>query len=256
MPDAMRILVLGSGTSHGVPVPGCDCHVCRSPNPKNKRTRASILVSYNRRNVLIDTATDFRQQAICNGVNRVDAILYTHSHADHLHGIDDLRSYCYMQQGPIPAYADERTADVIRTSFRYIFRGINEGGGIPSIDLRVIDGPFDLFGEKVIPVKIFHGPRQILGYRIRDCAYLTDCSRIPEESKQYLRNLDILILTGLRNEPHRTHLSVPESVQLIEELRPRRALLTHISHRLEHETANAQLPAGVELAYDGMTLWS
>ena len=248
----MRITVLGSGTSHGVPVPTCKCDVCRSKNPKNKRTRASILIQYNARSILVDTGTDFRQQALDNDIERVDAVLFTHAHADHIHGFDDIRVYCHRRNRPIPAYADAKTARTVRRAFAYVFRGINEGGGIPSIDLKVIDGGFKLFGRKITPVPLMHGRRRILGFRIGRFAYATDCSGIPKRSKELLRGLDALIITGLRPTPHRTHFSVGQALEAIAELKPRRAYLTHITHDIDHDATNAELPDGVELAWDGL----
>ena len=252
----MRITVLGSGTSHGVPVPTCNCKVCKSKNPKDRRTRCSILIQYNDRNVLVDTSTDFRQQALDNKIKRVDAILFTHAHADHIHGLDDIRVYCHGRDRPIPCFADGRTARIIRSSFAYIFRGVNEGGGIPSIDMRVIDGSFRLFGRKIKPFRLLHGKRSILGFRIGRFAYATDCSGVPKRSRELLRGLDNLIITGLRPTPHRTHFSVDQALEVIEELKPRRAYLTHITHLLDHDKTNADLPKHVRLAYDGMVIQS
>jgi phosphoribosyl 1,2-cyclic phosphate phosphodiesterase len=249
----MQIIVLGSGTSHGVPVPGCDCVVCRSANPKNKRFRASIIFRYGGKNVLVDTATDFRSQAVANDVRAVDAVLFTHSHADHIYGLDDLRAYS-QRQGPIRCFADEETAATLRRAFEYIFVGKNEGGGIPEIGLNVIKGPFDLFGRTIQPIEIRHGRRTILGFRAGRAAYLTDCSGIPPQSMPLLDDLELLIITGLRWEPHATHFSVGQALEVVKAVRPGRTLLTHICHRLEHEATNAALPTGVELAYDGMVV--
>ncbi|MEW6357555.1 MAG: MBL fold metallo-hydrolase [Planctomycetota bacterium] len=252
----MRITVLGSGTSHGVPMPLCKCKVCTSRNPKNKRTRASILIEYNGRTVLVDTATDFRQQALVNNIRRLDAILFTHAHADHIHGLDDIRLYCHHRGRAIPAYAGPATARIIRRSFAYVFRGVNEGGGIPDIDLRVINAKFPLYRRTVIPVPLWHGKRKILGFRIGRFAYTTDCSGIPKKSMELLRGLDVLIITGLRPTPHRTHFSVGQALEIIEELKPKRAYLTHITHLLDHDKTNAELPRHVKLAHDGLVIES
>jgi len=237
-------------------MPVCKCAVCTSKDPKNKRTRASVLIEYNDRAILVDTATDFRQQALDNDIQRVDAILFTHGHADHIHGLDDIRLYCYYRRRAIPAYANPSTARVIRQSFAYVFRGVNEGGGIPKIDLRVIDGRFTLYGRKVIPVPLWHGKRKILGFRIGRFAYATDCSGIPKRSMELLRGLDVLLITGLRPTPHRTHFSVDQALEMINELKPRHAYLTHITHLLDHEKTNAALPGHVNLAYDGLVIES
>ena len=247
----MQVIVLGSGTSHGVPVPGCDCAVCRSPNPKDKRFRASIILRLDGKNVLFDTAPDFRSQAIANNILTIDAVFFTHAHADHIFGLDDVRAYS-QRQGRIRCFAAEVTADIIRKSFEYIFIGRNEGGGIPQIELSVLDGPVELFGRRIEPIEIMHGKRPILGFRVGPIAYLTDCSGIPPQSLERLKGLKLLIITGLRWEPHATHFSIGQSLDVAKVLRPERVLFTHICHRLEHDATNALLPAGTELAYDGM----
>ena len=249
----MQVIVLGSGTSHGVPVPGCDCAVCRSPNPKNKRFRASVIFRFDGRNALIDTPPDFRSQAIANDIRTIDAVLFTHGHADHIYGLDDLRAYS-QRQGPIPCFAGERTAATLTKAFEYIFRGHNEGGGIPEIVLKVIAGPVEFFGRTIEPIEILHGKRTIYGFRAGGVAYLTDCSGIPSHSMARLSGLKLLIITGLRWEPHATHFSIGQSLEVAKVLRPERVLFTHICHRLEHEATTAALPPGTELAYDGMVV--
>ena len=249
----MQVIVLGSGTSHGVPVPGCGCAVCQSINPKNKRFRASIVFRLNGHNVLVDTTPDFRSQAIANDLRTIDAVLFTHAHADHIYGLDDLRAYS-QRQGPIRCFAGEATAAILRRSFEYIFIGRNEGGGIPEIELNILNGPVELFGRAIEPIEVLHGKRTIHGFRAGGAAYLTDCSGIPPQSLARLSGLKLLIITGLRWEPHATHFSIGQGLEVAKALRPERILFTHICHRLEHEATNAALPSGAELAYDGMVI--
>lgn len=250
----MKITFLGTGTSHGVPVIGCDCRVCKSPNPKNHRTRPSILVQYNGASVLVDTATELRLQALRNGISKVDAVLFTHTHADHIFGLDDLRGFNLRREGSIPCYGDRESIANIRRIFEYIFIETQKGGGKPKIELRAIEGRFNLFGLDIIPVKIMHGELPILGFRFNDVAYLTDCSRISDESKELLRGLRLMILDALRFRPHPTHFSLSEALGVVEELRPDRTLFTHICHDMDHDEVNRTLPYYAQLSYDGLTL--
>ncbi len=249
----MRVTFLGTGTSHGVPRIGCSCPVCRSADPHNRRARPSVLLSYADRNVIIDTSTDFRQQMLAHPVETLDAILFTHKHADHVHGLDDVRVYSDVQ-GPIGVYADPNTCRALRQTFTYIFDAGNRIGGVPKLKLHEIDGPFELFGRTVIPVPVMHGKELVLGYRIGNFAYLTDCSAIPDESLDLLGGLDVLVLDALRFRPHPTHFSVDESVELAGIIAANRTLFTHVCHDLDHQTTNGMLPRDVGLAYDGLVL--
>jgi phosphoribosyl 1,2-cyclic phosphate phosphodiesterase len=251
-----RVIVLGSGTSHGVPMIGCTCAVCRSTDPRDRRTRPSIFIDVDGGpSILVDTSTDLRQQAITHGISRVDAILYTHSHADHIMGLDDVRRFNVMQAGAIPAYADDRTSTDLRRAFAYVFEPTGEqGGGIPQLSLTTIDGPFRVGAVGIQPVPIFHGARPILGFRFGSFAYLTDCNRIADEAWPLLEGLDILILDALRHRPHPTHFTVAEALKVVDRVKPRQTYFTHICHDLPHEATNASLPGGVELAYDGLAL--
>jgi phosphoribosyl 1,2-cyclic phosphate phosphodiesterase len=251
-----RVIVLGSGTSHGVPMIGCTCAVCRSNDPRDRRTRPSIFVEVDGGpSILVDTSTDLRQQALTRGLARVDAILYTHSHADHIMGLDDVRRFNALRDGEIPAYADERTANDLKRTFAYVFNPPSEkGGGIPAISLTTVEGAFNVGGVRVQTVPIFHGARPILGFRFGSFAYLTDCNRIPDEAWPLLEDLDVLILDALRHRPHPTHFTVAEALQVVERAGPRQTYLTHICHDLPHAATNASLPSGVELAYDGLEL--
>jgi phosphoribosyl 1,2-cyclic phosphate phosphodiesterase len=265
----MRVTVLGSGTSHGVPAIGCDCAVCRSSDPHDRRTRPSILlelpaepaappVAAAVRSILVDTSTDLRTQALANEVRRVDAVLFTHHHADHIFGIDDLRRYNQMQRGSIPCFGDRATLATLREMFSYIFVApAQAGGGLPQLTLSPVAGPFSLGGVEIVPVPLLHGRLPVLGFRIGTFAYLTDCNRIPDESWPLLTSgggVRTLILDALRERPHSTHFSVPEALAVVERLSPDRTYLTHICHDLPHEATNARLPRGVELAYDGLVL--
>ena len=248
------LTVLGSGTSMGVPTIGCSCRVCHSSDPRDRRTRPSILLEYAERFVLIDTTPDFRQQAIRENITRLDAIVYTHAHADHILGLDDVRPLSFRSVEKIPLYAHDSTAEALQGIFRYIFDPNYKYGGIARVEMKRINGPLDLFGACFEPVKVLHGDAEIHGFRFGAAAYLTDFSEIPPESMEHLRGLDILFLDALRHRPHPTHSTVANSLRLVEELKPRRAFFTHISHDLPHEETNKTFPDHVRLAHDGLKL--
>jgi len=245
---------------------GCDCAVCRSTDPRDRRTRPSILIEIANsaisseiaratRSVLVDTSTDLRAQALARGIRRVDAILFTHSHADHIMGLDEVRRYNVLQKGPIACYGDGRTLADLRRTFEYVFASTPvASGGIPELRLFTLGGPFSLGGIEFVPVPLMHGQRTILGFRVESFAYLTDCSRIPEESWPLLDGVRTLVLDALRDRPHPTHFSVSEALDTVARLAPERAYFTHICHELSHAETCARLPAGVELAYDGLVL--
>jgi len=250
-----RLTVLGSGTSMGVPTIGCDCAVCHSADPHDRRTRPSVLLEYNGKFVLIDSTPDFREQAIREGIRQLDAVLYTHTHADHILGIDDLRPLSFRHKpNKLPLYAKPEAAEFLRNMFRYIFDANYKFGGLPLVELRPIDGPVELFGATFEPVTVIHGENEIYGFRVGSAAYLTDHSEVPKASLEKLRGLDILFLDALRRTPHPTHSTVDNSLRIVEELKPKRAFFTHICHDLPHEATNATLPENVRLSYDGMKL--
>jgi phosphoribosyl 1,2-cyclic phosphate phosphodiesterase len=261
----MRVTVLGSGTSHGVPAIGCDCEICTSTDPKDRRSRPSILLELDGRepsafagavrSILVDTSTDLRTQALDNNLRRVDAILFTHTHADHVFGIDDVRRFNHMQKSAIACYADRGTVASLRRMFSYIFDPPEQkGGGLPQLSLFEIAGRFTLGGAEIVPVPLFHGRLPILGFRVGSFAYLTDCNRIPDASWPLLDGVRTVIIDALRHRSHSTHFSVAEAIDAVHRMRAERAYFTHISHDLGHTATNAQLPAGIELAYDGLVL--
>ena len=250
----MEVLILGSGTSHGIPMIACDCAVCRSDHPRNKRTRCSALVSYYNRNVLIDTSLDFRMQMLTHDVRRLDAILFTHPHADHLHGLDDVRRLNTVQGQAIPLYASELTAREIRRQYRYAFSNDFTESSRPYVELHIVSKPFGLFDKTIIPLTVRHGDWQVTAWRIDKFAYVCDASHIDPPEMDHLRGLDCLVIDGLRHTPHPMHFSVEGALEVISELKPRRSWLTHITHELDHEITNASLPPGVELAYDGLRI--
>ena len=249
----MKITFLGSGTSMGVPTVGCDCMVCRSENPKNKRTRPSLLVQTRGRNFVIDTSSDFRQQAIREGLKRVDAVLYTHSHADHILGLDDLRPFNFFQKGHIPCFGNSETMESICEMFKYVFSEPQPGGSIPRIEPRVIDGFFEFLDVPVQPLPVFHGKMSVFGYRIGRLSYITDCSEVPDSTFSLLRGTAVLVLGVLRYEPHQTHLNVDQALRIIDRVGPDHAYFTHLSHAFDHEQSNAGLPSPAQLSFDGMT---
>lgn len=252
----MKIRVLGSGTSMGVPVVGCRCAVCTSKDPHNKRLRSSISIEVGGRHLLVDCSIDFRQQMLRWPMPRIDALLLTHTHADHVNGIDDIRSYNFMQGGPIPIYTSVHSIEDIRRRFPHCFNPIQNGGGVPRLDLKKISAgkPFEAAGIKVMPIKVMHGRLAILGFRIGDFAYMTDCSGIPAASEALLEGVDTLIISALRHRPHETHFSLAQSLEASKRLGVRRAFFTHIADELDHETTNRGLPDWAKLLYDGQVI--
>jgi phosphoribosyl 1,2-cyclic phosphate phosphodiesterase len=250
----MPITILGCGTSSGVPVIGCRCAVCVSPEPRNRRTRSSALVRTRGLNILIDTSTDLRAQSLANGVERIDAVLFTHPHADHIHGIDELRAFNHVQGGPIQCYGSGSTIERIRRVFDYIFAGDEYGGWKPNLKVAAVDGPFEHMGVGITPIEVLHGSSVILGWRIGGAAYLTDCSHIPDASGDLIKGVDTLIIGALRFKPHPAHFSVEQAIEAAEAIRPERTVLTHLSHSVDYRMHGQDLPPGVELAYDGMSI--
>ena len=249
----MKITVLGSGTSTGVPMVGCGCRVCRSDDPRDKRTRCSLLVETAGRHILVDTSTDLRQQAIRHGLPRIDAVLFTHSHADHVHGIDDLRGFHFIHKQIVPCYGSRETMTALTRNFSYIFKGMESEGYAPLLEPHSVNGPFQLFGKTFIPVPLLHGAGRATGYRVDAMAYLTDCSAIPPSSRELLDGLDLLIIDALRYTPHFTHFNIDGALEIVGELKPKRTVFTHLTHEVSCRDGD-RLPAGVELAYDGMVL--
>lgn len=259
---------LGSGTSMGVPTLGCDCAVCASAvspapgvpasSPHNRRTRPSVLISWQGHNVVIDTGPDFHAQAIRTGIRHLDAVLYTHGHADHILGMDDLRPLSFHSPKNLPLYADDPTARTIERIFDYTFSSENHYPTSAHVTLNRIPATpgaeVDLFGVRFQRIPVIHGRQTITGYRFGSVAYLTDLSALPPESLPLLTDLDVLIIDALRREPHPTHSNLANSIAIVERLKPRRAFFTHISHGLDHEPTNAELPPHIRLAYDGLEL--
>ena len=250
------MLFLGTGTSHGVPMIGCDCLVCRSEDARDKRTRPSIVVELdNGMQVLVDTTPDLRTQALAHNLRRVDALLYTHSHADHVFGLDEIRRFNALGRSAMPIFGDAPTVADVRRIFSYAFDpDAPSGGGRPDLRLWTLGGPFCIGPQEIVPVPIWHGHRLILGYRFGGLAYLTDCSGIPEPSMALLQGLDVLVLDALRRRAHPTHFNVDQAVAMAQRLQARQTYFTHITHDLGHAETCAGLPPGITLAHDGLRI--
>lgn len=250
----MKVTILGCATSTGVPIIGCPCPVCTSNNPKNIRTRCSVFIESNGQNILIDSSTDLRFQALREGITRLDAVLYTHSHADHTHGIDDLRTFNFINNMVIPCYGNELTINNLKNNFGYIFNNIHSSGGKPKLELNIVESDFSFEGINITPVEISHAKWMILGYRIGDFAYLTDCSDIPAESIEKLKGLDLLILSALRYREHPAHFSIEQAVEVAEKLNPKLTVFTHMGHEVDYDKLLNELPDNIVPAYDGMEI--
>jgi phosphoribosyl 1,2-cyclic phosphate phosphodiesterase len=253
-----QMVVLGTGTSVGVPMIGCGCDVCRSANPRNQRTRCSVILGLPEGNLLIDTSPDLRQQLLREQIGIVHAVLYTHEHADHIFGLDDLRLMQFHLGGPVPLYCEPVVEARIRKSYDYAFQATTDlhPGAVPQLIFRSIGlESFDVLGTRVTPIRLKHGKRfDVLGFRIGNVAYCTDVNAIPPESMARLRGLDVLLLDALRPSGHATHFGLEEAIQVASELAPRQTYFTHMSHELEQDATNAKLPDRMALAYDGMRI--
>ena len=249
--ETASFIILGSGTSTGVPMVGCGCRVCTSDDPHDKRTRASVLIRHDDRSILIDTSPDLRQQALREGITGIDAVLFTHSHADHVNGIDDLRGFHFMHHQVIPCFAAQPTLDILLNRFCYIFEEQNGSGYTPLLAPHLITGEVEIGNLKVIPIPLQHGNTTSIGYRIGNFAYLTDCNAIPHAAFLLLRGIEIVIIDGLRWNPHATHFNIETAIAAAQQLDPKRIVLTHLSHDVSFSDGE-KLPQGVEFAYDGM----
>lgn len=234
---------------------GCECDVCTSDDPRNKRLRPSLWIELADKHLVVDTPAEFRIQALTHRIPRIDALLFTHAHADHIFGLDDIRRFNQMQREVIPLYASSETLEALRRMFGYVFDWQNTSWAVPKAEpIPIGDEPFELFGHTIEPLLVYHGEMPVTAFRIGRFAYVTDCSRIPDETMERLEGLDLLVLDALRERPHPTHFSLSEAVAVVERLKPRRALFTHMCHELDHSSTEASLPEHIRLAYDGLAV--
>ncbi len=251
----MRVTLLGTGTSTGVPMIGCGCEVCLSKDPHDKRLRVSAMIESGDTRLIIDTSADFRQQMLAHHVKQISAILYTHHHYDHIAGFDDLRAFLFLYRKAPKCFALQSTYDFIRRTFAYAFGdAIQSGGGLPEADFEIVrDTKFTVEGLDVTPIPLMHGLLPILGYRVGSFAYLTDCNAIPDASLALLQGLDVVVLDGLRYQPHSTHLSIHEAIEYAHRIGAKQTYLTHMNHDVLHSRASKELPAGIALGFDGLS---
>lgn len=256
--DGLKITILGSGTSTGVPMPGCDCPVCHSENPRNHRLRTSALISFRGKNILIDVGPDFRQQMLTAKVAQIDAVVFTHAHADHVLGVDDLRVYNFKLNGPIPCYGTKDTLDQIKRIFYYVFDRDprHMGGSVANLDLHPFENfeSLNLFGLAITPFPLVHGNVAVTGFRFGNFAYATDCKEISDEARACLAGIDVMVLDGLREKEHPTHMTIAQAIEAGEKLGVKKLYLIHMSHSVEYEAVSKTLPGWVELAYDGLEI--
>ncbi|ACB83749.1 MBL fold metallo-hydrolase [Natranaerobius thermophilus] len=250
----MKVTFLGTGPSHGVPVIGCSCSVCSSKDSKNTRYRSSVIIKYENNHLLIDTPPEFRLQMINNNIHRIDGVLFTHPHADHVHGFDDLRRFNEIQRESIPCFASSETVKNLKNMYSYVFRGGDPYTSSPKVTLHSISSSFELNGLTINPIPIYHGKSLILGYRIGRFAYLTDCSQIPPDSYKFLQGLHTLVIGALRYRSHPNHLSVDEAVETVNKINPEVAYFTHMTHDLDYYQLNEQLPVNIKPAFDNLTI--
>jgi len=252
----VEAIILGSGTSHGVPMIGCKCKVCTSDDPQDQRSRPSAFVRTGNVGVLIDTGPDLRSQCLANGVDHLDAVLFTHHHADHVAGLDDLRRFNWITRRAVDLYGSERTLANIKRMFRYAFEAASDSPhDRPQFNLHTIDHQaFEIEGERIVPIPILHGKLPVLGFRFGDFAYCTDCSHIPDESMALLQGLDVLVLEAIRHTPHPAHFNLEQAVEAAQQIRARQTYFTHIAHQIGHAEVSENLPDGIELAYDGLRI--
>ena len=249
------LTILGAGSSAGTPVVGCKCPTCSSVNSRNTRTRCSSLITLkNGKNILIDTSPDLRQQSLRELITTVDAVLFTHAHADHCHGIDDLRAFCQINKKQIPIYGNEEVIEQLKLKFNYAIAEPNSFWDKPVLSANIIDSPFNIFNTEIIPVPVLHGKSLINGYRIGNMAYITDVSEIPNKSLELLTGLDVLLLDCLRHEPHYTHFGFDQSIEMAKKINAKETHLIHMTHSFDYEDLKNKLPKSVYAGYDGLEL--
>jgi len=255
MPNEFTVTVLGTGTSQGVPVIGCQCEVCQSKNPKDKRLRSSVMIEWDNHRYIIDCGPDFRQQMLRHKVDKIDGILFTHEHTDHIIGLDDIRPF-YFRQGDISIYASERVLAALKNRFAYIFQTINKYPGAPSVDVHRLNGaPFALNQQTVTPINVLHGKLPVLGYRFGDLTYITDAKTISEVEIEKIKGTKVLIINALRIKAHHSHFNLDEALEFVAKVQPQDAYFTHISHLLGfHDAVEEDLPDHIHLAYDNLKI--